>query len=147
VHGLRGRPSNRKITEKIERRAVQILSMPVYAGFGPTLAAEYLEEGKARDHREQGDGAAVDDAGQTMAGKETEGGASAPVSGAAEPVWRVGAMGHQRARLAGRTGRELYLIAMIDDATSRLLAASCGTIRPRRTCAYCGAMWRSSVGR
>src|SRR5919201_2964866 len=42
VHGLRGRPSNRKIEEKIARQAVQILSAPVYERFGPTLAAEYL---------------------------------------------------------------------------------------------------------
>ena len=42
VHRLRGKPSNRKIEEKIERQAVKILSAPVYEGFGPTLAAEYL---------------------------------------------------------------------------------------------------------
>src|SRR5271165_3558497 len=44
VHGLRGKASNRKIEEKIERQAVKILSAPVYEGFGPTLAAEYLEK-------------------------------------------------------------------------------------------------------
>ena len=43
VHKLRGRPSNRKIEERIELEAKQILSAPVYKGFGPTLAAEYLE--------------------------------------------------------------------------------------------------------
>src|SRR5215467_4095633 len=42
VHGLRGKPSNRRIAAKIEREAVKILSAPVYEGFGPTLAAEYL---------------------------------------------------------------------------------------------------------
>src|SRR6266513_5894048 len=42
VHGLRGVPSNRRIEEKIEQQAVKILSAPVYEGFGPTLAAEYL---------------------------------------------------------------------------------------------------------
>ena len=42
VHGLRGKPSNRRIEERIERQAVKILSAPVYEGFGPTLAAEYL---------------------------------------------------------------------------------------------------------
>jgi transposase len=42
VHGLRGKPSNRKIEEKIEREAVKVLSAPVYEGFGQTLAAEYL---------------------------------------------------------------------------------------------------------
>src|ERR1700733_9814267 len=43
IHGLRGQPSNRRIEAKIEQRAVKILSMPVYQGFGPTLAAEYLD--------------------------------------------------------------------------------------------------------
>src|SRR5215210_3254909 len=42
VHGLRGKPSHRRIEEKIERQAVKILWAPVYEGFGPTLAAEYL---------------------------------------------------------------------------------------------------------
>ena len=44
VHGLRGQPSHRKMDEKIERQAVKILSAPVYEGFGPTLAAEYLAD-------------------------------------------------------------------------------------------------------
>src|SRR6202162_3913857 len=44
VHGLRGHPSNRRIEERIEKQAVKILSAPVYEGFGPTLAAEYLEK-------------------------------------------------------------------------------------------------------
>src|SRR5579864_1220455 len=42
VHGLRGKPSKRKIDKSIEEQAVQILSAPVYKGFGPTLATEYL---------------------------------------------------------------------------------------------------------
>ena len=42
IHGLRGKSSNRQIAEEIERKAVAILSAPVYEGFGPTLAAEYL---------------------------------------------------------------------------------------------------------
>ena len=42
VHGLRGRPSNRRIEEGIEQESVKVLSTPVYRGFGPTLAAEYL---------------------------------------------------------------------------------------------------------
>ena len=39
VHGLRGRPSNRRIEEAVEKEAVKILSADVYRGFGPTLAA------------------------------------------------------------------------------------------------------------
>src|SRR2546427_4051691 len=44
IHGLHGKSSNRKIEEKIEREAVTILSAPVYQGFRPTLAAEYLRK-------------------------------------------------------------------------------------------------------
>lgn len=42
VHGLRGKPSKRRIDESVQKEAVKILSAPVYKGFGPTLAAEYL---------------------------------------------------------------------------------------------------------
>lgn len=44
VHGLRGRPSNRKIQESTGQEAVRILSAAIYRGFGPTLASEYLRE-------------------------------------------------------------------------------------------------------
>jgi DNA-binding Lrp family transcriptional regulator len=42
AHALRGLPSNRKINADTEQEAVAILSRPVYRGFGPTLASEYL---------------------------------------------------------------------------------------------------------
>jgi len=42
VHQLRGRPSNRKIPEAIERRCLRQLRQARYTGFGPTLAAEHL---------------------------------------------------------------------------------------------------------
>jgi transposase len=42
AHRLRGLPSNRKISADTEQEAVAILSRPVYRGFGPTLASEYL---------------------------------------------------------------------------------------------------------
>src|SRR5262249_21909341 len=44
VHGLRGRPSNRKLGERVREKAVRILSQELYRGFGPTLASEYLEK-------------------------------------------------------------------------------------------------------
>src|ERR1700732_1302983 len=47
AHGLRGLPSNRRLSADTEREAVSILSQPVYRGFGPTLAAEYL----AKEHK------------------------------------------------------------------------------------------------
>jgi biotin operon repressor len=42
AHGLRGLPSNRRISADTKQEAISILSYPVYRGFGPTLAAEYL---------------------------------------------------------------------------------------------------------
>jgi hypothetical protein len=41
---LRGRRSNRKLDEKIKRAAMEILNREIYAGFGPTPAAEYLAD-------------------------------------------------------------------------------------------------------
>jgi hypothetical protein len=42
VHGLRGRRSNRKIPEILAQRALRTLRRERYRGFGPTLAAEHL---------------------------------------------------------------------------------------------------------
>lgn len=44
VHKLRGRPSNRRISAERRDQIVKILSDPVYAGYGPTLASERLEK-------------------------------------------------------------------------------------------------------
>jgi DNA-binding Lrp family transcriptional regulator len=44
IHELRGRASNRKLPAETEQRAITILSDPLYLGFGPTLAAEYLHK-------------------------------------------------------------------------------------------------------
>jgi hypothetical protein len=121
VHGLRGKASNRKIAEKIEREAVKILSTPVYEGFGPTLAAEYL----ASQH---GIEASKETVRQWMMRAKLWRGKKARVKQV--HTWRP-----RRSRfgelvqwdtsdhdwLEGR-GERLYLIAMIDDATSRLFA-------------------------
>lgn len=121
VHGLRGKTSNRRIEEKIERQAVKILSTPVYEGFGPTLAAEYL----GKKHGIEASKETVRKwmiRGQLWRAKK-------------EKVKRVHAWRPRRSRfgelaqwdtsehdwLEGR-GEKLYLIAMIDDATSRLFA-------------------------
>jgi hypothetical protein len=42
IHRLRGQSSNRKTKEKTREEIVRILSGEVYRGFGPTLASEYL---------------------------------------------------------------------------------------------------------
>jgi len=121
VHGLRGKPSNRKIEAKVERQAVKILSAPVYEGFGPTLAAEYLGS-------RHGIEASKETVRQwMMRGKLWR--------GKQQKVRQVHAWRPRRSRLGelvqwdtsehdwleGR-GEKLYLIAMIDDATSRLWA-------------------------
>ncbi|MCE5309232.1 MAG: hypothetical protein LLG20_16445 [Acidobacteriales bacterium] len=49
IHGLRGRPSDRRLNEEEREQAVRILSQKVYRGFGPTLASEDL----ARKHHQQ----------------------------------------------------------------------------------------------
>jgi transposase len=121
VHGLRGKASNRKVEEKIERQAVKILSAPMYEGFGPTLASEYL----AKKHGIEASKETVRQwmmRGKLWRAKEAK-------------VKQVHAWRPRRSRfgelvqwdtsthdwLEGR-GEKLYLIAMIDDATSRLFA-------------------------
>jgi len=42
VHGLRGRPSNRRIDEEIRRRAMEIVKSPDWHDFKPTFAGEQL---------------------------------------------------------------------------------------------------------
>jgi len=121
IHELRGRASNRKLSAEVEQRAITVLSDPVYRGFGPTLAAEYL-------HKRH----------QITVSKETLRQWMAKAG-----LWRAG---HRRVVevhrwrprrsrcgelvqwdtsthdwLEGR-GEDLYLISMIDDATSRLFA-------------------------
>jgi biotin operon repressor len=71
AHGLRGLPSNRKLSADTERDAVAILSRPVYRGFDPTLAAEYLAK-KPKNRCEPGDGAAVDDGSEVVAAAKAE---------------------------------------------------------------------------
>ncbi len=121
VHGLRGKPSNRRMGEKIETQAVRILSDPEYRGFRPTLAAEYL---RAR----HGIKASKETVRQWM----IRGKLWHPKR---EKVKQLHVWRQRRSRcgelvqwdtsehdwLEGR-GERLYLIAMIDDATSRLFA-------------------------
>jgi DNA-binding Lrp family transcriptional regulator len=125
VHGLRGMPSNRRIEEEIEQKAVKILSTPVYKGFGPTLAAEYLEN-------KHGITASKETVRQWMMRAKLW-------RGRRQKVAQVHLYRERRSRLGelvqwdtsehdwleGR-GERLYLIAMIDDATSRLFARFVG---------------------
>ena len=119
VHGLRGKPSNRRIEESIEKEAVRVLSSPLYGKFGPTLAAEYLG-------KKHGIEASKETVRQWMMRSKLW--LPKPERVKEVHVWRP-----RRSRfgelvqwdtsehdwLEGR-GELLYLIAMIDDATSRL---------------------------
>jgi len=121
VHALRGRPSNRKLDDRFKRNALEILSRAVYSGFGPTLAAEYL----AGRHG-------------IRVGRETvrkwmmEGKLWRASRQSVEKIhqWRqrrsrVGELVQwdtsEHAWLEDR-GPKLYLISMIDDASSRMHA-------------------------
>jgi transposase len=121
VHGLRGRRSNRKIDEKVKQSAIEILSGKVYAGFGPTLAAEYLAE-KHDIHVGR----------ETLRGWMEEGKLWRPKRQRIEKIheWRQRRSRYgelvqwdtsEHAWLEDR-GPKLYLIGMIDDATSRIHA-------------------------
>jgi hypothetical protein len=46
VHGLRSRPSNRRLPDALRQRTLETAADPLYHDFGPTLLAEHLE----RDH-------------------------------------------------------------------------------------------------
>ena len=121
IHGLRGRPSNQRIATSVEEEAIQILSADLYKGFGPTLASEYLAD---RHDIE----VSKETLRQWMIRAKLWRAKEQKVKGV--HVWRP-----RRSRfgelvqwdtsehdwLEGR-GEKLYLIAMIDDATSRLFA-------------------------
>ena len=117
VHGLRGKPSNRKLAEETRRQALAILKKPEWHDFGPTLASEQL----AKLHK-------IEVSDETLRGWMIEAG-----------VWKSKAQGrpevHQwRPRRSGfgelvqwdtsehdwleGRGPVRYLVRMIDDATS-----------------------------
>lgn len=121
IHAARGRSSNRKIADEMRENAIQILTEDVYQGFGPTLAAEYL----AKKHD-------LEVSRETLRGWMI---AAKLWRAKARRVETVHAWRPRRSRfgelvqwdtsdhewLEGR-GPKLYLISMIDDATSRMLA-------------------------
>jgi transposase len=121
IHASRGRPSNRKLSEEVHEQTIEILSQEVYRGFGPTLAAEYL----TKKHK-LGVGR------ETLRGWMVEAKLwrAQPKSARKVHTWRA-----RRSRCGElvqwdtsehdwleERGPKLYLISMIDDVTSRLLA-------------------------
>src|SRR6266853_3768594 len=121
VHALRRRASNHKLDEKLKTKAMAMLRQDIYRGFGPTLASEYLaQQRQIRVSRE------------TVRAWMMEAGLWHVTRQRVKEVhvWRP-----RRSRfgelvqwdtsehqwLEGR-GPKLYLISMIDDATSRIHA-------------------------
>jgi hypothetical protein len=120
IHGLRGKVSQRRIEGAVRARAVRLVRRE-YVDFGPTLAAEYL----GAEHRLT---VSRETLRQWMmaAGIWTAKKTRSP----AVHTWRArrsccGALVQwdtsEHAWLEGR-GEKLYLIAMIDDASSRAIA-------------------------
>ena len=121
VHGLRGQASNSKLDVEVEKQAMKILAQPVYKDFGPTLASEYL----AKKHR-------IEVSKETVRQWMMRAGLW---QGKKARLQKIHTWRERRSRvgelvqwdtsthdwLEGR-GERLYLIAMIDDATSRLMA-------------------------
>jgi hypothetical protein len=122
MHGLRGRPSNRRLDDELRTRALAKAGEPVYRDFGPTLMSEHLM-------------------------RDAEIGGVHPSTlrlwMIAEGLWEARPRGkrHRKRRerraalgemvlmdtsihawLEDRSSEEIVLIALIDDATSRLLA-------------------------
>jgi DNA-binding Lrp family transcriptional regulator len=120
VHGLRGKPSNHKIADAVRGRAVKLIGSE-YPDFGPTLAAEYLAE-------QHGIIVGKETVRQWMIEAQLRRPKRAKISEV--HVWRprrecfgelVQWDTSEHEWLEGR-GPKLYLVAMIDDATSRALA-------------------------
>ena len=120
VHGLRGRSSNRRIAEEVEKEVLRLVAAE-YRDFGPTLAAEYLAEEKGLQVSRETLRKWMMRAGLWWRRKQGVGEVH---------VWRprrscwgelVQWDSSDHDWLEGR-GPRIYLVALIDDATSRLLA-------------------------
>ena len=121
VHALRRRASNHKLDEKLKTEAMAMLRQDIYCGFGPTLASEYLAQQRQITVSRETVRAWMMEAGLWHVTRQ---------SVKEVHVWRP-----RRSRfgelvqwdtsehewLEGR-GPKLYLISMIDDATSRIHA-------------------------
>src|ERR1017187_7944441 len=121
VHGRRGRRSNRKLDEKNQAKAVAILGQEKYRGFGTTRASEYL----GKHHQ-------ITVSRETVRAWMIE---ARLWRSRKQRVEKVHVWRQRRSRGGGlvrwdtsehqwleERGPKLYLISMIDDATSRLHA-------------------------
>lgn len=120
VHGLRGR-SNRKIEDEVRQKVIKILSQEVYQGFGPTLASEYLDKKHKIKVSKETTRKWMTEAGLWRSHKQRV----VEIHMWRERRERVGELVQWDTSthdwLEGR-GEKIYLIKMIDDASSRLFA-------------------------
>ncbi len=121
VHGLRGQRSNRRLPEEITKKAVAVMGEH-YHDFGPTLAAEYLE-------KEQGIKLSRDTLRRLLIGAGLWEAKPKQVREVHQWRPRRSCSGELvqwdtsvHAWLEERGPEKMYLIALIDDATSRLFA-------------------------
>ncbi len=121
IHRLRGRGSNRRLNAETREKVTRILSQEVYRGFGPTLASEYLRKKHGIDIGREALRQIMIEAGLWRARRQK-------VEKPHQWRERRGSRGElvqwdtsEHDWLEGR-GQRLYLIHMIDDATSELTA-------------------------
>lgn len=126
IHKLRGRASNRRLDRETREKALRILSQEVYRGFGPTLASEYLR-------KKHGIGVGREALRQIMIGAGLWRARHQKVEKVHQWRQRRSSRGElvqwdtsEHDWLEGR-GKRLYLIHMIDDATSELTARFVGS--------------------
>lgn len=120
VHRLRGRPSNRRISPRRQRQMLRELGKSCYAGFGPTLAAEQLAA--------QGQVISRETLRKWMVAVQLWRPRARTVSRV--HVWRqrraafgeLVMMDSSEFAWLEQRGPYCYLIALIDDATSRIWA-------------------------
>ena len=119
VHGLRGRESNRRISEQIKTQSLEILKSPLWHDFGPTFASEQL----AKRHQIE---VSKETVRQWMIGEKIWESRSRKMKEVHPWRPRRSHFGElvqwdtsTHDWLEGRGEPVRYLIAMIDDATSR----------------------------
>lgn len=120
VHGLRGRPSNRRLASELRRKALEKARDPLYRDFGPTLLSEHVarDPGIGVVHRDTlrrwmiAEGLWVPQPRRAPHRRRRERRAAC-----GELVLMDTSI---HAWLEGRSSEAIVLIALIDDATSRL---------------------------
>jgi hypothetical protein len=146
VHGLRGWASSRKLSAAMQRQALTILKKPNWHDFGPTFAAEPNSWQMASDPCWKRDRAWMDDRSWTVEEQAANARGCARLAAAANGLWRTGAMGHFRSRLAPRPRSSA--LSGADDRRRKRVGVRGGSSRVmphHRTWACCGSTWRRTA--